>query len=596
MKDKIHDKFYTNYTYDAHNHLQLLDNPYFKEYLHYDVNLPGNSIAKASYNGNISALTIAQNNQFYNMWVKYDAVGRVANTAVSTGATETFKYDVMGNILNLKRKNSKGVITDLSYSYTGNLQNGCGYDENGNENENNSKKIAKIEYNLLNLPNKITFSNGNSLKFCHLADGRRIETTSYTQRTALSSPIDDNCIENLVSASKEQELMHPSVDFTEVREGDLVIVDGVPAKLEFGNGYFDLRSQNLVSATNGAVAMPHYYVFDNLGSVRTTVAYSPGNQSFTPIQHVAYTPTGAVMSNTNEAAQDRLYCGKALQTMHGWDTYDSDSRLLGDGLMRFTTMDPQAGKYYGYSPYVYCGNDPVNRTDPDGESWVSKRVNNTVFFYYDREVSSQADVNREYGEKSGVKYIADGTKYRFGKDIIEFHNDEKNNKDGYAYLNGQLMSKDDFTDKGAFVVFGTSDMALNAKTLYNNMFGSCYIGPTNPKTYGVTTSYAWSPAAGCDSFAYQHDQAYDRAGASGPTSALFNLSVRKADWDFAMQNGKNIFTSPSWTEKGRSFLCFIAFYNIATAKYIVSFPGQCINKLSEWLSPKKKNDKNNKNK
>jgi RHS repeat-associated protein len=37
-------------------------------------------------------------------------------------------------------------------------------------------------------------------------------------------------------------------------------------------------------------------------------------------------------------------------------------------IMRFTTPDPLAEKYYSISPYAYCGNNPVNRIDPTGEN------------------------------------------------------------------------------------------------------------------------------------------------------------------------------------------------------------------------------------
>ncbi len=33
-------------------------------------------------------------------------------------------------------------------------------------------------------------------------------------------------------------------------------------------------------------------------------------------------------------------------------------------------MDPMSEKYYGISPYAYCGSDPVNYVDPDGkDNW-----------------------------------------------------------------------------------------------------------------------------------------------------------------------------------------------------------------------------------
>jgi hypothetical protein len=36
-------------------------------------------------------------------------------------------------------------------------------------------------------------------------------------------------------------------------------------------------------------------------------------------------------------------------------------------LMRFTTPDPLAEKYYSISPYAYCGNNPIKFVDTDGK-------------------------------------------------------------------------------------------------------------------------------------------------------------------------------------------------------------------------------------
>ena len=39
-------------------------------------------------------------------------------------------------------------------------------------------------------------------------------------------------------------------------------------------------------------------------------------------------------------------------------------------LHRWLVPDPQSEKYYGISPYAYCGGDPVNLVDPDGRELV----------------------------------------------------------------------------------------------------------------------------------------------------------------------------------------------------------------------------------
>lgn len=51
-------------------------------------------------------------------------------------------------------------------------------------------------------------------------------------------------------------------------------------------------------------------------------------------------------------------------------TYDFEARYLSPSFHRFTTMDPLCEKYYGISPYAYCGGNPVNLIDPDGREPV----------------------------------------------------------------------------------------------------------------------------------------------------------------------------------------------------------------------------------
>ncbi len=50
----------------------------------------------------------------------------------------------------------------------------------------------------------------------------------------------------------------------------------------------------------------------------------------------------------------------------GLDLYDFEARQQDAKLGRFNSIDPLAEKYYGISPYAYCGGDPVNCIDPTG--------------------------------------------------------------------------------------------------------------------------------------------------------------------------------------------------------------------------------------
>jgi uncharacterized protein RhaS with RHS repeats len=50
--------------------------------------------------------------------------------------------------------------------------------------------------------------------------------------------------------------------------------------------------------------------------------------------------------------------------------YDYEERGMYPAIMRFTTVDPLAEKYYSISPYAYCGNNPLRFVDPTGMEFV----------------------------------------------------------------------------------------------------------------------------------------------------------------------------------------------------------------------------------
>jgi len=64
--------------------------------------------------------------------------------------------------------------------------------------------------------------------------------------------------------------------------------------------------------------------------------------------------------------QNRKYNDKEFVEMHGLDEYDSEARWYYPAIMRTTTIDPLAEKYYEISPYAWCGNNPVRMVDPTG--------------------------------------------------------------------------------------------------------------------------------------------------------------------------------------------------------------------------------------
>ena len=80
-----------------------------------------------------------------------------------------------------------------------------------------------------------------------------------------------------------------------------------------------------------------------------------------------YYASGVPMARSfGRDVQPYLYNGKEFIEAHGLNEYDSQARMYYAPIMRTITMDPLAEKYYHISPYAWCGNNPVNRVDPDG--------------------------------------------------------------------------------------------------------------------------------------------------------------------------------------------------------------------------------------
>jgi RHS repeat-associated protein len=69
-----------------------------------------------------------------------------------------------------------------------------------------------------------------------------------------------------------------------------------------------------------------------------------------------------------QGKQPYKYNNKELDQMHGLNWYDYSARFYEPSLGRFTTMDPLAEKYYGWSPYAYVMNNPMKYVDIKGDS------------------------------------------------------------------------------------------------------------------------------------------------------------------------------------------------------------------------------------
>ena len=350
------------YAYNVRGWLTGISGSKFTQNLYYNT---GTGTAK--YNGSISSMTWKAGNESTIRGYKftYDGFSRLMNATYGETAgintnTNRFSenvtaYDKNGNIKTLQRygqtaASGYGLIDNLTFTLGGNLLNrvddaaaasayGGGfefkdgvkqaneytYDSNGNLTKDLNKGISTITYNVLNLPNMVTFSDGSTIAYTYGADGTKLKTVHKTGSTTTTT---DYC-------------------------GNVVYENGVQKLLLTDEGY--------VTLSDGKY---HYYLKDHQGNNRVVI-----NQSGTVEETNHYYPFGGVFASTGNT-QPYKYNGKELDAKKGLNWYDYGARHYDAALGRFTTNDRFAEKYHSMSPYQYGANNPVKHIDVNGDSIV----------------------------------------------------------------------------------------------------------------------------------------------------------------------------------------------------------------------------------
>nr|WP_321521006.1 RHS repeat-associated core domain-containing protein [uncultured Macellibacteroides sp.] len=221
------------------------------------------------------------------------------------------------------------------------------YDTNGNMTVDYNKKISKIQYNQLNLPNKLQFTYGHTTSYRYGADGTKRNATHVTSTTNLLVPMG-----SIVAVPVNQIASTMQTDYC----GNLIYENGVLSKILTEEGYITL---------NGTTPVYHYYLKDYQGNNRVVI-----DQSGVVEQVNHYYPFGMTYGDGIATSnQPYKYNGKELDRMHGLDWYDYGARFYDPALGRWHSVDPKADWYYSMSPYNYAANNPIILKDPNGQ-WI----------------------------------------------------------------------------------------------------------------------------------------------------------------------------------------------------------------------------------
>jgi len=350
------------YAYNLRSWLTGISGTCFTQNVYYNT-----GVGTAKYNGNISSITWKSGNESTVRGYKftYDGLDRVLNAtygetaSISTNANRFSEnvtgYDKNGNIKSLQRygqtgASAYGLIDNLTFTLNGNQLSrvddavmasayGGGfefkdgvkqvgeytYDANGNLTKDLNKGITDIQYNCLNLPSAVTFSDGSTITYVYAADGTKLRTV---HKIGGATTTTDYC-------------------------GNVVYENGAQKLLITEEGYITLSDNKY-----------YYYLKDHQGNNRVVI-----NQSGAVEETNHYYLFGGVFASST-STQPYKYNSKEYDTKKGLNWYDYGARHYDAVLGRFMTVDPLAEKYYSESLYTYCYSNPINCIDPNGKDGI----------------------------------------------------------------------------------------------------------------------------------------------------------------------------------------------------------------------------------
>ena len=350
------------YAYNLRSWLTGISGTRFTQNLYYNT-----GVGTAKYNGSISSITWKSGNESTVRGYKftYDGLDRVLNAtygetaSISTNANRFSEnvtgYDKNGNIKSLQRygqtgASAYGLIDNLTFTLNGNQLSrvddavmasayGGGfefkdgvkqvgeytYDANGNLTKDLNKGITDIQYNCLNLPSAVTFSDGSTITYVYAADGTKLRTV---HKIGGATTTTDYC-------------------------GNVVYENGAQKLLITEEGYITLSDNKY-----------YYYLKDHQGNNRVVI-----NQSGAVEETNHYYLFGGVFASST-STQPYKYNSKEYDTKKGLNWYDYGARHYDAVLGRFMTVDPLAEKYYSESLYTYCYSNPINCIDPNGKDGI----------------------------------------------------------------------------------------------------------------------------------------------------------------------------------------------------------------------------------
>ena len=157
----------------------------------------------------------------------------------------------------------------------------------------------------------------------------------------------------------------------------LLVLDADRDNLIF-KSYVYANSQVLAQQNGNHTANRYFYLHDRLGSVREVI-----DQDGTMVNHYTYEPWGLALTSETSESISNLYRYAGYVYDAEISQYYCVNRQYDPILGRFTSKDPISGQFeepMSLHKYLYCLNNPINFTDPEGLWTIHVMLSGTFSF------------------------------------------------------------------------------------------------------------------------------------------------------------------------------------------------------------------------
>jgi len=413
------------------------------------------------FNGNISSITwssyeFPETKQYQ---FDYDGISRLISAEFANSnqySVNIGSYDKNGNILSLARSGELphgdyGPIDDLTYAYSGNqlmsvnddpgvdfqnngfTDNGSFnsieylYDANGNSVRDLNKQIESITYNFKNLPQRIDIATGQQQWILYVYDalGRKLQKQTRVDQSIVST-----------------------TDYI----GSFVYENG---QLK----YITTPEGRIVQDDEGFKY--EYFFKDHLGNNRIIF-----NEEGDILQDFSYYPFGMTMEGLNFTSDHfqnkNLFNGKELQDDFNLFWYDYKFRFYDQQIGRFHSIDRLSEKFYNWTPYQYCSNNPISKVEIDGLEGL----------YFHKDLQNSPAWGQVFRVSSNTTSHQNFVRVVEGQKIWDVYYSTYSSQYGSAGWAVPLMSARDYYNKKYMVDFGSTlkpNLSFVGTTLLSNL-------------------------------------------------------------------------------------------------------------------------------